>query len=94
MKDFENMTYEELLQVQAQVKSALVDSREKAIKEKVNKVVKAIDELCYLIEKLKGDSMIPCIRLAYGEALDLHEYKSFLNDDCFDFSALFDSEEE
>ena len=94
MKNFENMTYEELRQAQAQIKNALMDFREKAIKEKVNKIINDIDELRCLIEKLGGDPTVSCIRPAYLEEIDLHEYRSFLFDGCFDFSALFDLEEE
>lgn len=94
MKDFKNMTYEELLQVQAQIKNALMDFRRKTIKEKINKIVNDIDELNNLIEKLGGDSTISCIRTSYLPDIDLHEYKSLLSDDCFDFSMLFDLKDE
>lgn len=92
MKDFEDMTYEELLKAQTQIKSALTNSRGKAIKEKVDKIANDIDELCCLIANLGGDTTISCIRPDYLEDMDLHEYKSFLVD-CFDFSLLFDVEE-
>ena len=91
MKNFENMTYEELKEAQSQIEIALRKNRVKTVKTKARDVIRAIDDFCDFINELGGDPAIPCFK--YHEDMDLIDFKNILNLN-FVPEALFDDEEE
>lgn len=91
MKEFEEMTYDELKEAQSQIEIALRKNRVKTVRTKARDVVKAIDDFCNFIEELGGDPTSPCFK--YHEDIDLIAFKNILNLN-FVPEALFDDEEE
>lgn len=90
MKEFEEMTYDELKEAQSQIEIALRKNRVKKVRAKARDVVKAIDDFCNFIEELGGDPAIPCFQ--FYENIDLIDFKNILNLN-FIPEALFDEEE-
>lgn len=90
MKEFEEMTYDELKEAQSQIEIALRKNRVKTVRAKARDVVKAIDDFCNFIEELGGDPAIPCFK--HHEDMDLIDFKNILNLN-FIPETLFDEEE-
>ena len=91
MKDFENMTYEELKETQSQIEIALRENRVKTVKTKARDVIRTIDDFCDFISELGGDPAIPCFK--YYENMNLIDFKNILNL-YFVPETLFDDEKE
>lgn len=91
MKEFEEMTYDELKEAQSQIEIALRKNRVKTVRAKARDVVKTIDDFCNFIEELGGDPAIPCFNNDY-ENMDLIDFKNIL---ILNFipETLFDEEE-
>lgn len=91
MKEFEEMTYDELKEAQSQIEIALRKNRVKMVRAKARDVVQAIDDFCNFIEELGGEPVTPCFKDDY-ENMDLIDFKNILNLN-FIPETLFDEEE-
>lgn len=91
MKEFEEMTYDELKEAQSQIEIALRKNHVKMVRAKARDVVKAIDDFCSFIKELGGNPVTPCFKDDY-ENMDLIDFKNILNLN-FIPETLFDEEE-
>lgn len=93
MKEFEEMTYDELKKAQSQIEIALRKNHVKMVRAKARDVVKTIDDFCNFIEELGGNPVTPCFKdYENMNLIDLIDFKNILNLN-FIPEALFDEEE-